>query len=121
MEGPYERRDGFHFCPAHLARVDAVVDSGLRYSRESVYHAIDTERAYQDSKGVASSGAPHQHELEAFALYMDDYMTEFKHQLSRIWTSDGKPPAEALATLRKITALGVAAMEQHGAITREGF
>lgn len=86
--------------------------------RQDVYFALDTERDYQDSKGVASGGEPHRHELESFVLYMDDYMTQLKNQLSRIWVADGLPPMEALHTLRKVTALGVAAMEQHGALLR---
>lgn len=90
-------------------------------SRTQVFSVIDGERAYQDSLGVANGGEPHRHELESYAIYIDDYLTQMKHQLSRIWCSDGKPPAEALHTLRKITALGVAAMEQHGALVREGF
>lgn len=89
--------------------------------REDVYRAIDSERDYQDSKDIANGGELRRHELESFVLYMDDYMAELKHQLSRIWCSDGKPPIEALNTLRKVTALGVAAMEQHGAPQRAGF
>jgi hypothetical protein len=87
-------------------------------TREEVYSAIDSERNYQDRKGVANGGEPHRHELESYVLYMDDYMTELKAQLSRIWTSDGQPPTAALNTLRKVVALGVAAMEQHGALHR---
>lgn len=87
--------------------------------RENVYKALDTERAYQDAKGEAHGGRAHTHELEAYVIYMDDYLTELKHQLSRIWVDDGEAPVEALHTLRKITALGVAAMEEHGAPCRE--
>jgi hypothetical protein len=125
---------GYRFCPGHAALAtkgetvgygDMTGAMGLDAPRSAmravVYSALDSERAYQDAKGVEASGVPHQHELEAFALYMDDYMAEFKNQLSRIWTSDGRAPTEALHTLRKITALGVAAMEQHGALVREGF
>jgi hypothetical protein len=83
--------------------------------REEVYAALDSERAYQDAKVFANGGQPHQHELESFVLYMDSYLHELKEQLSRIWTTDGNLPLVALDTLRKVTALGVAAMEQHGA------
>lgn len=86
--------------------------------RSEVYAALDSEREYQDAKGVANGGEPHRHELESFVLYMEDYMHQLRNQLSRIWCSDGKPPREALDTLRKVTALGVAAMEQHGAPRR---
>lgn len=87
-------------------------------SRIEVYDALDSERDYQDAKGEAVDGKPHVHELEAYVIYMDDYLTELKHQLSRIWVPGGLPPTEALNTLRKVTALGVAAMEEHGALLR---
>jgi hypothetical protein len=87
--------------------------------RSEVYAALDGERSYQDAKGVANGGAPHQHELESFVIYMENYLHELKHDLSRIWCPDGKPPLKALHTLRKVTALGVAAMEQHGAPRRD--
>lgn len=89
--------------------------------RERVYRALDGERAYQDAKGIAAGGEPHRHELESYVLYMDDYMTELKHTLSRTWVDDGQAPVQALHILRKVTALGVAAMEEHGAPVREGY
>ena len=89
-------------------------------NRTQVYRVLDGERAYQDAKGIANGGEPHRHELESYVLYMDDYMTELKHTLSRVWVSNGRAPEQALDTLRKVTALGVAAMEQHGALFREG-
>ncbi len=92
-------------------------------TREEVYAALDSERNYQVSRAEAVSGegtGEHAHSVEEFVLYIDDYLTELKHQLSRTWTPTGEVP-EALNTLRKVTALGVAAMEQHGAPKREGF
>ncbi len=87
----------------------------MNVTRDAVYAALDSEREYQDRKGVANGGEPHRHELESFVLYMDDYMTELKHQLSRLWTDTGRAHPSCLDILRKVTALGVAAMEQHGA------
>lgn len=92
-------------------------------NRREVYEAIDSERRYQRSRAEAVSGSgsgEHLHSVEEFVLYMDDYLTELKHQLSRTWIPTGEVHA-ALNTLRKVTALGVAAMEQHGAPRREGF
>lgn len=95
-------------------------------SRQDVYAALDSERRYQQSRAEAVSGVgsgEHRHSVEEFVLYMDDYMTELKHQLSRTWTPTGSAndvPA-ALHTLRKVVALGVACMEQNGAPKREGF
>lgn len=91
-------------------------------NRQAVYAALDSERAYQERRAQEAGtlpGAVRPHSVEEFVLYMDDYMTELKRQLSRTWTADRSAPPEALATLRKVTALGVAAMEQHGAPLRE--
>ena len=95
-------------------------------TRKEVYEAIDSERAYQKHVAEKVSGpdsGEHKHSIEEFVLYMDDYMTELKHQLSRTWTASGssKDVPAAIHTLRKVTALGVACMEQNGTTKREGF
>lgn len=88
--------------------------------RADVYEALDSERAYQNQRWnprtTASGGV---HELEAWVTYMEDYLAEAKHILSR--EDYATAYAKALPILRKVTALGVAAMEQHGAPRREGF
>ena len=89
-------------------------------SREEVYSALDSERDYQQSRAAEAHPEhpeEHIHSVNDYVVYMDDYMNELKHQLSRIWVPEGQIP-EALNTLRKITALGVAAMEQNGAPLR---
>lgn len=90
-------------------------------SRAEVFDAINSERAYQRSRAI-QSGKPDEapHSIEEFALYMEDYLREAITQLARTWTPTGQVPA-ALDTIRKVTALGVACMEQHGAPRREGF
>ena len=91
-------------------------------TRERVYRALDTERDYQKylaKKAGVNAYKVRPHSLEDFVLYMEDYMHELRHQLSRIWTRDRNPTTEMLNTLRKVTALGVAAMEQHGAPYRD--
>jgi hypothetical protein len=91
-------------------------------TREEVYKAIDSERNYQTTRGEAAGTAPETlrpHSVEEFILYMQDYIREITTQLSRTWTLDRAAPPEALDTLRKITALGVTAMEQHGAPLRK--
>jgi hypothetical protein len=87
--------------------------------RRVVYHALDTERDYQKAKALEAGHEERPKDLEAYIVYMDDYMRELKTQISREWTPDCKPPLGALCTLRKITALGVAAMEHNGAPTRD--
>lgn len=81
-------------------------------SLEEIFAAIRGEREYQDSKGVATDGQPHSHELEGYVLYMDDYLRELKTQMSRIWGPEAKE--QGLHTLRKVVTLGVAAMQEHG-------
>ncbi len=96
----------------------------MRATRGEVYAALDSERAYQVHRAEAVSGpgtGEHQHSLGDFVLYIEDYLLQLRQQMSRIWTPDGGPAPEALDTLRKVTALGVAAMEQHGAPKRKGF
>ena len=88
-------------------------------TRQEVYAAIDSERDYQNAMAKAAHGDPSndgKKQLETFVLYMDDYMTELKNQLSRHWGPGAydKP----LNTMRKILAIGVSAMEVHGAPKR---
>lgn len=88
--------------------------------RATVYASLDSERAYQIKKaeGVRPDAVEMPKTLEQYLIYMDDYTRELKTQISRTWTPDGTVPA-SLHTLRKVTALGVAAMEHCGAPTRE--
>jgi len=87
-------------------------------TRVEVYASLDSEREYQEQCAVRAGTVPgtvRPHSVEEFALYMEDYLHELRHQLSRNWTPDRKPTTQMLDTLRKVTALGVACMEQHGA------
>jgi hypothetical protein len=86
--------------------------------RLGVFHAISGEREYQERKWNAqttTSGG--KHVLAEWILYMQDYLDEARKQLSR----NPEPEASRLAlhTVRKVTALGVACMEQLGAPERE--
>lgn len=87
-------------------------------SRKEVYEALDSERNYQrkwetesESKGV--------HSISEFLAYMEDYIDEAQHVLAREARQIAYP--KVVHILRKVTALGVACMEQHGAPRREGF
>lgn len=91
----------------------------MNVTRIAVYAAIDSERQYQQAMSEAAHGDPSEDgkkKLEQFVLYMDHYMTQLKAQLSTTWGPDAY--REPLHTIRKITALGVAAMEVHGAPLR---
>lgn len=89
-------------------------------TRREVYDAIDSERAYQDSRWNASTTVTEgKHSLEEWFVYIEDYVSEAKHILCREarQTADLK----ALAIMRKVASMAVCAMEQHGAPRREGF
>jgi hypothetical protein len=77
-------------------------------SRAQVYAALDSERAYE-TEG--------KHSLEEWFTYMEDYINEAKHILSREASNTAKP--KALDIMRKVAGMGVCAMEQHGAPHRQ--
>lgn len=94
-------------------------------TREVAYNAIDTERNYQDrlwgspgygdgSAGNSIEGAEGARTIDAFVCYMQGYMNKLVHVAST--TAD---PVAKLHAVRKVAALGVACMEQHGAPYRE--
>lgn len=87
-------------------------------SRQEVYAAIDSERAYQQ-KWATESTSKGLHSFSEWFAYMDDYIAEAKHILAREARQIAYPKVEHI--MRKVTAMGVAAMEQHGAPRREGF
>jgi len=80
--------------------------------REDVYKLIDGERAYQNKRWTADvmPSGTHIHTPEEWIVYMEDYLAEAKHILSRNEAPDCYP--QAMGIIRKVTAMGVAAMEQ---------
>lgn len=86
--------------------------------RKEVYEVIDGERHYQDTiwneSTTASAG---QHSPEEWFMYMEDYIKEAKHVLSRQNVQTAYPTA--MEIMRKVTAMGVCAMEQHGVKKRK--
>lgn len=89
----------------------------MRTSRDAVYAAIDSERAYQDTRWnpeTTSTGGLHT--IAEWVLYMEDYIAEARTQLSR--NADPAAALMGLNTIRKVAALAVACMEQHGAPRR---
>ena len=79
--------------------------------RNEAFSALDGEREYQEAKWGDNSRAT----IGEFLLYMQSYLREAEKNLT------GGSDQGALEHLRKVTALGVAAMEQHGAPRRDGF
>lgn len=88
-------------------------------SRSEVYSAIDSERDYQDNKYPAIGGTSAS--PEGFLLVLEELLAQ-----ARADVTQGKLPplgdgSAILPHLRKIGAVAVRAMEQHGAVRREGF
>jgi hypothetical protein len=81
--------------------------------REDVYKLIDGEREYQNQRWINDQmpSGTHVHTPEEWIVYMEDYLAEAKHILSR-----NEAPGcykEAMDIIRKVTAMGIAAMEQN--------
>lgn len=82
-------------------------------TRRFVYAAIDTERDYQSKKWTPETTTSNgQHSFEEWFMYIEDYVNEAKHILSREKKKDADEKAAHI--MRKVAALAVAAMEQLG-------
>lgn len=79
-----------------------------RTPRELAYQAIDTERAYQDTK-YGPQGDFHL-SISGWEAIIKKHMTRLERETDAV---------EATKIIRKIAALCVACMEQHGAPPRE--
>ena len=89
-------------------------------SREEVYNVINEERKYQNSKWTGNTTSNENnptHSLTEWLVYINDYSQEGLRAMTRTPDIECKP--FALNTLRKIAALCVAAMEEHGVRTRK--
>lgn len=88
-------------------------------SRSEVYKSIDYEREYQNIWNAAKCGGLH--ETGVFILLMEHYLAEARAlESTRENGNNGNGPGEgSLDFVRKVTALGVACMEQNGAPRRD--
>jgi hypothetical protein len=85
--------------------------------REEVYKAIDSEREYQDNLWLNMDGSRHvHHSPEEWFMYMEDYINEAKHILSR--EAYGVCEQKAMVIMRKVAGMAVCAMEQNGTTNR---
>lgn len=82
-------------------------------TRRDVYEALDSEREYQ-----AQKWAGHTHSIEEYVLYMEHYLMLLRTHCSMTDFQDPANVSEALSGVRKVAALGVACMEEHGAPAR---
>lgn len=86
--------------------------------RMDVYDVIDTEREYQQARWnehTTVSGG--KHSVEEWIMYIEDYLSEAKHILSRGARQD--TDKTAMGIMRKVAAMAVACMEEHGAEPRK--
>lgn len=89
-------------------------------NRSDVYAALDSERNYQNSKWRrADSNDPAGHNPHTITEWLS-YMQFYVNEGLKVQTLSHTEGA-GLDFLRKVAALGVAGMEQHGAPAREGF
>jgi hypothetical protein len=92
--------------------------ASLVTSRDNVYKAIDSEREFQDSFYIPEMRYYQTHTLGEFVLMLNQYaaqaMEKWTHHADK---SDGFPTS--LHEVRKIAAIAVRCMEQHGAPVRE--
>ena len=82
----------------------------------NIIAAIDSERAYQDDRWGNQDGpdsGAYGHTVDEFALYILTYAQKLADEASASRGDD-----EKLNIVRKVIALGVACMEQHGAPNR---
>jgi hypothetical protein len=82
---------------------------------EDVCEALQGERAYQDSLASTSETDGH-HTVTEFLLYMDTYVQDAKQLASKTWGPQAT--TKTLDAIRKITALGIACMQQNGVVHR---
>ena len=82
--------------------------------REDVYKLIDGERDYQNLKWNIATTSDSKRSLEEWFMYIEDYVNEAKHILSRE-TRKSRQTADIRAgnIMRKVAAMAVFAMEQH--------
>lgn len=86
-------------------------------TRQAVYGAIDEERGYQNFKwNPQTTTSDGKHSLEEWFVYIEDYVNEAKHILSRLPKQEAD--VQALHIMRKVAAMAVCAMEQHGVLRR---
>lgn len=87
-------------------------------TRAEVYAALDSERRYQDARwnrDTTSTGGTHEN-LADWLLYQRQYLTKAEDLIGTL--PEPEATKRALHMQRKVTALGVAAMEQLGAPLR---
>lgn len=90
--------------------------------RIAAFEAIESERAYQNKRWSVTPGYPtghNPHSVTEWLVYMQHYAAEGLKAVTL--ASEPETNRAGLEFARKVAALGVACMEEHGAPRREGF
>lgn len=87
----------------------------MKSTMMEVFDAIKGEREYQERRwsSVTTGGLPGERSVDEYALYISVYGIKLAEEITQRGHS-----TQALHIVRKIAALGVACMEQHGAPLR---
>lgn len=83
------------------------------FKRRAAFGAIISEREYQNQRWAAEPP----HSITEWLTYIQNYALEAQNIVTRKPTHDADP--EALHIIRKIGAMAVACMEEHGAPYRK--
>lgn len=87
----------------------------MKSTRQEVYAALDTERAYQERVWDSSIIHAQEQSVGDAILLVEEYAA--KARLA--WSQQQYPETNALDIMRKIGGIAVRCMETHGAINRE--
>ena len=93
--------------------------STRRTSRVRVYQAIDSERIFQDSFAISDREYHETHTLGEFILMLNQYAAQAMDKWTHHKDKDGGGFPDSLHEVRKIAAIAVRCMEQHGAPERD--
>ena len=90
-------------------------------ARKLVYEAIDSERSYQDNFVLPERDYHSTHTLGEFILMLSQYSSQAMQKWThRQFRNSALGNEESLHEVRKIAAIAVRCMEQHGAPFRGG-
>lgn len=82
--------------------------------RMDVYRAINSEREYQDNLWPDHGDTSNPLTIGEFLLLIEEYASKARKE----WVVESKPEDNTLEFMRKIAAIAVNCMEQHGAPLR---
>lgn len=107
-------RASLHWAQGHYLEI-----MKMRINRQYVYLAIDSERDYQDflKKDRTSNPTDGTRSIDHTVGDFVTMMQQYQNNMVAAWTNN-PGDEEALHVMRKIAAIAVNCMEQHGALHR---